>query len=254
MTARTSVLIVEDEEDLRTALARTLETKGFQVQTTENGKKAIDFLQEREGKNGPGIDIILSDWAMPELDGMELLQLVRASNFARLPFVLMSGNVTREELSLAAKQGANAILVKPFDPSVLMERLRDLTSARPSAQKLNRLEVRVTNLTSGAKPKQPVSLLNIREKSLVLSIPQKFCTLKHHIDIQFLISEKKAEPFKMECTARVEKITPRTDRAERAELSLIQFVESEWKELIRWLRHPEEGSAFVFKAIHKRAA
>ena len=86
--ARHQLLIVDDEPDLRWMLRGLFEDAGYEVREAENGKQALELLQQ-SADSGQLPDVVLSDMRMPEASGLELLRSVRRQ-FSDLPVVLLS--------------------------------------------------------------------------------------------------------------------------------------------------------------------
>jgi CheY-like chemotaxis protein len=111
---KTAVLIAEDDPDVRALLHFLLEEEGVKVVTAENGAQALSTLAWYHP------DLILTDLAMPEIDGLELIKRVRQQpELAKIPIVVMTtyrGNY----LEAALCAGANAVLRKPDDFDHLM--------------------------------------------------------------------------------------------------------------------------------------
>ncbi len=117
----TAILVVDDSPTVLDLVSKTLHTKiGVQnIQTAENGKDALKILQEKH------IDIIISDWNMPTMDGEELLYEVRNdADLKHIPFVMMTANSDRDFIVTAIQLGVTNYLVKPFTPLELEEKLR----------------------------------------------------------------------------------------------------------------------------------
>jgi two-component system OmpR family response regulator len=118
------ILVVDDEKDLRESLTEILQRKNYKVITAESGNKAYMILEERRKTNSKhGISLILSDWMMNDGNGIELLGRVRGGEFRSIPFILMSGAVTKEELHGAVKHGLDGILLKPFNSETLYTKI-----------------------------------------------------------------------------------------------------------------------------------
>ncbi len=107
MMIDSSVLIVEDDAHLREALADTLSGKDFSVLTADNGEAALDILKSSD------VGLVLSDLQMKPMDGLELLDEIRAS-YPSLPAVLMTAHGTIENAVDVMRNGAADYLVKPF--------------------------------------------------------------------------------------------------------------------------------------------
>ncbi|MCK9460058.1 MAG: response regulator [Proteobacteria bacterium] len=108
------VLIVEDETALRHAYARMLEDRGFSVKQAGDGEQAIEALATR------AYDVILSDIAMPEMDGIQLLRELRHRDLD-VPVILITGYPTVTAAVEAVEFGALQFLVKPIDAKVLVD-------------------------------------------------------------------------------------------------------------------------------------
>jgi two-component system chemotaxis response regulator CheY len=116
------VLIVDDQNSVRQMTRMTLEQLGVrQVHEAENGKVAMETACIQP------VDLIISDYNMPEMDGLELLRAVRGHPAVRkLPFILLTGRGDRELVVKAAQAGVNNYLVKPFTPQGLREKIEQV--------------------------------------------------------------------------------------------------------------------------------
>ena len=112
MPSRT-LLIVDDEPDLRWMLRGLFEDEGFEVAEAEHGSAALDLLAQRADE-GTLPDVVLSDMRMPEVSGLELLREVRR-RFVDLPVVLLSAVEDLATAVDAMKEGAYDYQAKPFD-------------------------------------------------------------------------------------------------------------------------------------------
>ncbi|HWU85931.1 MAG TPA: sigma-54 dependent transcriptional regulator [Kofleriaceae bacterium] len=102
----TKVLVVDDDPALRFAVEEVLKGHGLDVVAADSATAAMTMLDD--------VDVIVSDYAMPDVDGMQLLERVRAAN-AALPFVLVTSQGSERLAVRALKQGAYDYLRKPFD-------------------------------------------------------------------------------------------------------------------------------------------
>lgn len=117
-----SVLIVEDNQSAALLLQTVLEDIGVrQVQVVHDGESALAKLAVAE----PGVDIVLCDWRMPKMTGIELLQKVRAVH-NEMPFMMISANSDESSLQEARSEGVNAYLVKPYVPEDVEKKLKYL--------------------------------------------------------------------------------------------------------------------------------
>lgn len=111
-----TVLIVEDDNDLREALTETLTIAGYIPKTAVNGEDALDVLQNES------IDMVISDVQMARMDGINLLKRIKTTQ-ASLPVILMTAYGSVQQAVDAMQIGAVDYLVKPFEPEVLVSKV-----------------------------------------------------------------------------------------------------------------------------------
>jgi DNA-binding response OmpR family regulator len=111
------VLVVDDDPGIRQLVAMTLASEGWIVRTAADGRRA---LEEVQGRN---FDVVVLDLQMPVMDGRSFYEALRGLP-SNIPVLLVSAYGSRDA---QRELGANDALDKPFDPSVLVERLRTLT-------------------------------------------------------------------------------------------------------------------------------
>ncbi|HLM43716.1 MAG TPA: response regulator, partial [Myxococcaceae bacterium] len=104
---RIAVLVVDDEEQVRTFLAELLGSSGYQVRCASSGSQALEML------SGGSFDVVLMDVMMPELSGLEVLRRYRASG-GNAPVIVLSALSGAEDAMRAMKLGASDYLSKPF--------------------------------------------------------------------------------------------------------------------------------------------
>ncbi len=118
---RQTILVVDDSASLRLILTEALAGAGFNVLAAENGRAACGLLRRQRP------DLILSDIAMPEMDGHALLRWLRAQeDLKEIPFVVMSIHNKQHDIARMVEQGAAAYLNKPFNIAemvIIIERL-----------------------------------------------------------------------------------------------------------------------------------
>jgi ABC-type nitrate/sulfonate/bicarbonate transport system substrate-binding protein len=114
-----AILAVDDSGTMRRMFKKMLEQNGFKnIMLAENGNDAIDKLQQHK------IDCIMSDWNMPDKDGLELLQWVRSQdNFKTIPFIMATAQGDKTQQAKALKEGASAHIAKPFDAEQLKSKI-----------------------------------------------------------------------------------------------------------------------------------
>jgi len=120
--ASLKVLIVDDQNSVRQMTRMTLEQIGVRhIHEAENGNRAIDTASVQP------LDLIISDYNMPEMDGLGLLRAVRSHPAARkVPFILVTGRGDKELVVKAAQAGANNYVVKPFTAEILQQKIEQV--------------------------------------------------------------------------------------------------------------------------------
>lgn len=112
---RKTVLVIEDNQDIRESTVEILELADFITYTAENGKKGIELAQTKLP------DIILCDIMMPELDGYGVLHLLsRNESTAGIPFIFLTAKAERADMRKGMEMGADDYLTKPFDDMELL--------------------------------------------------------------------------------------------------------------------------------------
>ena len=113
-------LIVEDSEVIRKVASRIMTNLNFEVIEAENGQQALDICDSGMP------DMILLDWQMPVMGGMEVLQSFRPLNKKKRPFILYCATENdKVELSRAITAGANDYVLKPYDRESLYARIAE---------------------------------------------------------------------------------------------------------------------------------
>jgi len=108
------ILVVDDDPDIRQVLLDRMSSFGYVVETTNNGREALDALRRS------GFDGMLLDMRMPEIDGFEVLRRTRKSH-PDLPVVVVTALSVQQQAAQAVAEGARAYLLKPFDASQLKQ-------------------------------------------------------------------------------------------------------------------------------------
>lgn len=112
-------LVVDDFSTMRRIVRNLLKELGYtNVDEAEDGVVALQKLQ------GGGFDFVVSDWNMPNMDGLTLLQTVRADPALKaLPVLMITAEAKKENIIAAAQAGASGYIVKPFTAATLNEKL-----------------------------------------------------------------------------------------------------------------------------------
>lgn len=114
-----SVLIVDDETPIVTLLRYNMEKEGFRVFTTGDGEEAITMVKEHRP------DIIVLDWMLPTMTGIEVCKQLRAQNETKnVPIIMLSARGEEADRIRGLDAGADDYMVKPFSPSELIARVR----------------------------------------------------------------------------------------------------------------------------------
>ena len=115
----TTILIADDDPKLLKMVRRTLVYEGFEVITAANGRETLAQVQAHAPH------LLILDWLMPELDGIEVLTRLRAAQ-NQIPILMLTARDAVEDRVAGLDRGADDYLVKPFAPSELLARLRAL--------------------------------------------------------------------------------------------------------------------------------
>ena len=116
--AKKKILIVDDDPGILLMLKLMLRLEGYEAVVCED---AMSVLETMDGENP---DLVLLDAMMPHLDGLAVLNLVRARNLPKKPpIILFTGNLDESYIKQALQAGASDILIKPFVKEELLERL-----------------------------------------------------------------------------------------------------------------------------------
>lgn len=115
-------LVVDDFSTMRRIVRNLLKELGFvNVDEAEDGAVALQKLK------AGGFDFVISDWNMPNMDGLALLQSIRADDSLKnLPVLMVTAEAKKENIVAAAQAGANGYVVKPFTAATLDEKLNKI--------------------------------------------------------------------------------------------------------------------------------
>lgn len=114
------MLIVDDSSTMRRIIKNTLQRLGYEdILEAEHGLQAWEILDSIDG-----IKVLITDWNMPEMNGLDLVKKVRADGrFSDIPIIMVTTEGGKAEVITALKAGVNNYIVKPFTPQVLKEKL-----------------------------------------------------------------------------------------------------------------------------------
>ncbi|MGD1107646.1 MAG: response regulator [Terracidiphilus sp.] len=116
-----TALVVDDSRAIRTILSKTLMELGFEVREAANGKEALEVIQAEK----TAVTLILVDWNMPEMNGLELLKRLRQNpEFSSLVVVMVTAETELDHIAEALAAGANEYVMKPFTKDIIVGKLQ----------------------------------------------------------------------------------------------------------------------------------
>lgn len=149
------ILLVDDERAIRQPLVYEMRQSGFTVSQAENGKQALQILADSV-KNESPVDIIVTDIQMPNFSGLDLLEIIRKKGVT-IPVLIISGHGTKEAVERIGKLGGCAgIIVKPFAPQDLLDRVRKILSQEQAASR--------KHVSSPVAPSPPVENASLKAR------------------------------------------------------------------------------------------
>lgn len=113
-----NILIAEDEKDMLRILKMYLARENFKIFTAQNGEEALDIFYKNK------IDIAILDWMMPKINGITVCKEIKSNSNVKI--LLLTAKGTSEDEFIALKSGADDYLRKPFDPRILILRIKKL--------------------------------------------------------------------------------------------------------------------------------
>ena len=139
------ILIVEDDIAFGTMIQTWLKKKGFEVEKATSVKAAIQIYEKTES----GFDLVLSDLRLPDHDGIFLLQWMRKHGML-VPFIVMTSYAEIQNVVLAMKSGATDYVAKPFQPDILLEKIKEAIKAQKKTQNTSTTEDKNTKVAAPA--------------------------------------------------------------------------------------------------------
>jgi two-component system chemotaxis response regulator CheY len=123
------ILVVDDFATMRRIIRNLLQDLGFtNVSEADDGNTAWPILQAGQ------FDLLITDWNMPGMAGLDLLKAVRAdARLAKLPVLMLTAEAKREQIVEAAQAGVNGYVIKPFTAETLKAKLDKILAAMPPA-------------------------------------------------------------------------------------------------------------------------
>ena len=113
-------LVVDDSRAIRMILGRTLKELGFEVREAANGREALEVIEAEKS----AVTLVLADWNMPEINGLDLLKRLRQNpELSSLVVVMVTTETELDQMVAALEAGANEYVMKPFTREILVEKL-----------------------------------------------------------------------------------------------------------------------------------
>ena len=122
------LLIIDDDESIRDMLTLMLDDEGFNVDTAKDGKEAITKSYSKI------YNLAIVDWRLPDIDGTNLLPLLKSTT-PRMAKIMLTGFPSAKNVMDASKNGADAFLVKPVEPPILLKKIEELLRKQKETRK-----------------------------------------------------------------------------------------------------------------------
>jgi two-component system, chemotaxis family, chemotaxis protein CheY len=118
------ILVVDDSTTMRRILINTLSKLGYtDVVDGCNGREGLERLA------ASAVDLVITDWNMPEMSGIEFIRNIRSNDkFKSIPVLMVTTNAAKDDIVEALKAGVNNYVVKPFTPDVIKEKIEAVLS------------------------------------------------------------------------------------------------------------------------------
>ncbi len=114
-------LVVDDSRAIRMLLNKTLRQLGYEVQEAANGREALEMIESGNSE----VKLVLADWNMPEMNGLDLLKRLRQNPaLTSVAVVMVTTETEIEQIAEAMEAGANEYVMKPFTRDILVEKLQ----------------------------------------------------------------------------------------------------------------------------------
>ena len=172
MASRQKVLIVDDEQNIRSLLAYSLEKAGFEVLQAADGLTAMELVDEKRP------DLVVLDVMMPGMDGHEVLMRLRAANdTSRMPVIMLTARSADADKVYGLEMGADDYMSKPFSVNELMARVRALLrrASQPASESGEELAIgplRIDKAGRRALLPEGEAVLTLKEYDLLLYLAE----------------------------------------------------------------------------------
>lgn len=114
-----NIITVDDSSTMRRIIKNTLTRLGFKnIIEADNGVTGLAALAEHK------VDLVITDWNMPEMDGLQFVKAIRTNDeYKHLPILMITTEAAKEDILEALRSGVNNYIVKPFTPDTLKEKI-----------------------------------------------------------------------------------------------------------------------------------
>ncbi len=166
------ILVVEDEKDTRFILERLLTKNNYNVKSAVNGEEAVEILKDFQPS------VVLADWTMPVMDGIELCKIIKEDENQKLIyFIMLTARASLKDRVTGLDVGADDFLVKPVENQELLARIRSGVRIYKLQNELKSIEHNKALIemacTIGHKINNPLSSLSMSIENLHTELKQK---------------------------------------------------------------------------------
>lgn len=121
----TRILVIDDMPSIRELVKNHLKGMGYKnITEAGDGEEGLKCIVQ-QNSSGQGLQLVISDWNMPKMKGLDLLKQLRATQeFAQLPFVLLTSESERDQVTEAVLAGVSQYVVKPFSAKIFEDKLK----------------------------------------------------------------------------------------------------------------------------------
>ncbi|RPI80892.1 MAG: DNA-binding response regulator [Chloroflexi bacterium] len=160
MSPANTILVVDDEANLRRSLSLILQKSGYSVTSAANGEEAIQYLQSG------AYDLAFLDLKMPDTNGMELLPEIR-NMYPDMPVLILTAHATLESAIEAVRKGARDYMIKPIDPPVILSRVDSILAEQRQPKRRREIVSHIQELLGelrqidGQEPSSPGILMTV---------------------------------------------------------------------------------------------
>ena len=120
------ILVVDDSKTMRLIIGRTLKELGHEIREAGNGREAITVLKAETGWG-----LVMADWNMPEMNGLEMVIAVKAEEvYKPLPIMMVTTETEMSNIQKAMDAGASGFIMKPFKKEAIQEKIASLTAVQ----------------------------------------------------------------------------------------------------------------------------